>query len=343
MSEKGCSIVNASVLVGFLGAYNLRVATPRAVVHADDKTSRDDRSWYMISGDAKSWVVIVCIYSLSYSTFVQLFETLAQQLGLLLNCELTNIILDVFEYHFHEKEKVLLSIPGENNGLRSVIMAFYNKIGSLMRQNVSQTVMSNGQPSMLNAIRCMSSKLFVGGLSYQTDDHSLKEAFSSFGEVTEGENIIHILPFLDMLDFCLFFYDSARVITDRESGRSRGFGFVNYDADESANAAMKAMDGQELNGRSIRVSLATERPPRQGGFGGGGGGYNRNFNDAGNDRSIMNSLVRHVFVLALPVSLRFLVFSLYTFWDVVMSSISLAIAHEAFTIGGFARAHLNDS
>ncbi|GKD14400.1 glycine-rich RNA-binding protein 4, mitochondrial [Tanacetum coccineum] len=179
-------------------------------------------------------------------------------------------------------------------------MAFYNKIGSLMRQNVSQTVMSNGQPSMLNAIRCMSSKLFVGGmsltsnallsmhmtygLSYQTDDHSLKEAFSSFGEVTEGENIIHILPFLDMLDFCLFFYDSARVITDRESGRSRGFGFVNYDADESANAAMKAMDGQELNGRSIRVSLATERPPRQGGFGGGGGGYNRNFNDAGNDR-----------------------------------------------------------
>ncbi|PWA36894.1 glycine-rich RNA-binding protein 2 [Artemisia annua] len=142
-------------------------------------------------------------------------------------------------------------------------MAFYNKIGSLMRQNVSQTVVSNGQPSMFNAIRCMSSKLFVGGLSYQTDDHNLKEAFSSFGEVTE-----------------------ARVITDRESGRSRGFGFVNYDTNESANEAMKAMDGQELNGRSIRVSLATERPPRQGGFGGGGGGggYNRNFNDAGNDR-----------------------------------------------------------
>nr|GEZ69119.1 glycine-rich RNA-binding protein 2, mitochondrial-like [Tanacetum cinerariifolium] len=116
-------------------------------------------------------------------------------------------------------------------------MAFYSKIGSLMRQNVSQTVVSNGQPSMFNAIRCMSSKLFVG----------------------------------------------ARVIIDRESGRSRGFGFVNYDADESANVAMKAMDGQELNGRSIRVSLATER-------GGGGGGYNRNFNDAGNDRSIMNSV-----------------------------------------------------
>nr|GEY76429.1 glycine-rich RNA-binding protein 4, mitochondrial [Tanacetum cinerariifolium] len=98
---------------------------------------------------------------------------------------------------------------------------------------------------------------------------AVMEAFSSFGEVIE-----------------------ARVIIDRESGRSRGFGFVNYDADESANEAMKAMDGQELNGRSIRVSLATERPPRQGGFGGGGGGggYNRNFNDAGNDRSIMNSV-----------------------------------------------------
>ncbi|GJS41999.1 glycine-rich RNA-binding protein 2, mitochondrial-like protein, partial [Tanacetum coccineum] len=51
-----------------------------------------------------------------------------------------------------------------------------------------------------------------------------------------------------------------------------------------ANEAMKAMDGQELNGRSIRVSLAIERSPRLGRFGGGGGGYNRNFNDAGNDQ-----------------------------------------------------------
>ncbi|KAI3746933.1 hypothetical protein L6452_09375 [Arctium lappa] len=120
-----------------------------------------------------------------------------------------------------------------------------------MRQTISQTTVSNGHvtgPSMFNAFRCMSSKLFVGGLSYQTDDHSLKEAFSGFGDVVE-----------------------ARVITDRESGRSRGFGFVNYTSDESAKEAMTAMDGQELNGRSIRVSLATERAPRTGGFSGGYG------------------------------------------------------------------------
>ncbi|XP_076934470.1 glycine-rich RNA-binding protein 4, mitochondrial-like [Bidens hawaiensis] len=140
-------------------------------------------------------------------------------------------------------------------------MAFHSRIGSLVRQTISQNGVSNVQvptPSMLNAIRCMSSKLFVGGLSYQTDDYSLKEAFSGFGDVIE-----------------------ARVITDRESGRSRGFGFVNYTSDESASEAMKAMDGQELNGRSIRVSLATERAPRTDGF---NRGPNRNFGDARNDQ-----------------------------------------------------------
>ncbi|GKA46175.1 retrovirus-related pol polyprotein from transposon TNT 1-94 [Tanacetum coccineum] len=69
--------VNIMCTGRLLGAYNLRVATPRALVHAGDKTSGDARSWYMISGDAKSWVVIVCIYSLSYSTIIQLFEILA--------------------------------------------------------------------------------------------------------------------------------------------------------------------------------------------------------------------------------------------------------------------------
>lgn len=116
-----------------------------------------------------------------------------------------------------------------------------------MKQSLSQNSVS-----MLNAVRCMSSKLFVGGLSFQTDDQSLKEAFSGFGEVTE-----------------------ARVITDRDSGRSRGFGFVNYSSDESAKEALSAMDGQELNGRNIRVSLANERPR------GGGGDYNRNYGGNG--------------------------------------------------------------
>ncbi|XP_065862745.1 glycine-rich RNA-binding protein 4, mitochondrial [Euphorbia lathyris] len=113
-------------------------------------------------------------------------------------------------------------------------MAFCNKLGGLLRQSVSQS------GYMLNSIRCMSSKrLFVGGLSYGTDDQSLKDAFSSFGDVT-----------------------SARVITDRDSGRSRGFGFVDFDTSDNASSALSAMDGQELQGRNIRVSLATERPER---------------------------------------------------------------------------------
>ncbi|KAG5226727.1 hypothetical protein OIU77_002005 [Salix suchowensis] len=115
-------------------------------------------------------------------------------------------------------------------------MAFCNKFGSLVRQSISQ----NGQApmaSMLNSIRCMSSsKLFIGGLSWSTDDQTLKDAFSGYGEVTD-----------------------AKVITDRDTGRSRGFGFVNYESTESASAALSAMDGQELGGRNIHVSYATDR------------------------------------------------------------------------------------
>ncbi|XP_030533834.1 glycine-rich RNA-binding protein 2, mitochondrial-like [Rhodamnia argentea] len=129
-------------------------------------------------------------------------------------------------------------------------MAFCNKVGNLLKQSISQ----NGPASMLNSIRCMatSTKLFVGGLSYGTDDHSLKDAFSSFGDVVE-----------------------ARVITDRDSGRSRGFGFVNFSSGESASSALSAMDGQELHGRNIRVSYANERPSGNRGLGGGNfsGGY----------------------------------------------------------------------
>ncbi|KAF5193435.1 Glycine-rich rna-binding protein 2 protein [Thalictrum thalictroides] len=131
-------------------------------------------------------------------------------------------------------------------------MAFAGKLGGLMRQSLLQNTVSNGQvqaTTMLNAIRCMSTKLFVGGLSFGTDDQQLKEAFSSFGDVTE-----------------------ARVITDRDSGRSRGFGFVSYNDEESANSALSAMDGQDVGGRNIRVSIANDRP-RGGGYGGGGGGY----------------------------------------------------------------------
>jgi cold-inducible RNA-binding protein len=91
----------------------------------------------------------------------------------------------------------------------------------------------------------MSKRLFVGGLAWATDDTSLKQAFEAHGEVTD-----------------------ARVITDRESGRSRGFGFVTFTTEEAAQAAMEALNGTELDGRSIRIDLAQER---QGGRGGGGG------------------------------------------------------------------------
>jgi heterogeneous nuclear ribonucleoprotein A1/A3 len=98
----------------------------------------------------------------------------------------------------------------------------------------------------------MSKKLFVGGLSWDTNDEGLREAFSRFGSVIE-----------------------AKVVTDRETGRSRGFGFVGYQDPADGAAAQQAMDGASLDGRSIRVNAAEDKPggARSGGGGGGGGGY----------------------------------------------------------------------
>ena len=94
----------------------------------------------------------------------------------------------------------------------------------------------------------MSKKLFVGGLSWDTSDHSLREAFERFGPVIE-----------------------SKVITDRDTGRSRGFGFVTFDQAGDADAAISEMDGRELDGRSVRVNEAQDR--RSGGGGGGGRGH----------------------------------------------------------------------
>ncbi|KAL3835012.1 hypothetical protein ACJIZ3_009748 [Penstemon smallii] len=139
-------------------------------------------------------------------------------------------------------------------------MAFYNKVGTILKQNISAGSASNGQSSILNAIRCMSTKLFVGGLSYGTDDQSLRDAFCSFGDVVD-----------------------AKVITDRDTGRSRGFGFVNFSSDDSASSALSAMDGQQLNGRNIRVGFAQERAPRSSFGNGGGYGGGLGNSGAGND------------------------------------------------------------
>ncbi len=94
----------------------------------------------------------------------------------------------------------------------------------------------------------MSKKLFVGGLNWKTTDEGLRQAFARFGEITE-----------------------AKVITDRETGRSRGFGFVTFVQAESAENAISEMDGAQLEGRTIKVNPAEDRP-RSGGRGGQGGG-----------------------------------------------------------------------
>jgi cold-inducible RNA-binding protein len=98
----------------------------------------------------------------------------------------------------------------------------------------------------------MSKKLFVGGLAWATDDASLADVFGRFGELVE-----------------------AKVITDRDTGRSRGFGFVTYADDDSAQKALEAMNGQQLDGRTLRVDMASEQGPRRTGGGGGGGGGDR--------------------------------------------------------------------
>jgi len=92
----------------------------------------------------------------------------------------------------------------------------------------------------------MAKKLFVGGLSWETTDAGLRTAFASYGEITE-----------------------AKVITERDSGRSRGFGFVTFARDEDADAAISKMDGSSLDGRAIKVNEAQEKSPRQGDRGGG--------------------------------------------------------------------------
>jgi cold-inducible RNA-binding protein len=90
-------------------------------------------------------------------------------------------------------------------------------------------------------------KLYVGNLSFNADEASLRDAFAAHGTV-----------------------DSVQIITDRETGSSRGFAFVAMNDAASAQKAMRALDGSTLGGRSLKVSEAQERAPR--GDGGGGGG-----------------------------------------------------------------------
>lgn len=104
----------------------------------------------------------------------------------------------------------------------------------------------------------MGNKLYVGNLPYSVRDGDLEQAFGQFGAVT-----------------------SAKVMMERDTGRSKGFGFVEMGSDAEAQAAISGMNGQPLGGRSVVVNEARPmeaRPPRSGGYGGGnpGGGYGNN-------------------------------------------------------------------
>jgi len=96
----------------------------------------------------------------------------------------------------------------------------------------------------------MAQKLFIGGLAFSTSNERLREVFTQAGAV-----------------------ESATVVTDRETGRSRGFGFVEMATAEEANAAVKKFNGQELDGRTLKVELANAKP--SGGGARSGGGLNR--------------------------------------------------------------------
>src|SRR5438067_13154687 len=102
----------------------------------------------------------------------------------------------------------------------------------------------------------MGKKLYVGNLSYDVDSSELEQLFGAHGQVT-----------------------SAQIINDRDTGRSKGFGFVEMASDDEATAAVAALNGQQHNGRTLTVNEARPREDRggggRGGYGGGGGGGSR--------------------------------------------------------------------
>lgn len=112
----------------------------------------------------------------------------------------------------------------------------------------------------------MGKKLYVGNLSYEVDSSALEQLFTPHGTVT-----------------------SAQIITDRETGRSKGFGFVEMGSDQEAQAASNALNGKDNGGRALTVNEAKPRENRApsgggGGYGGGGGGGNRSGGGGGGRR-----------------------------------------------------------
>lgn len=95
----------------------------------------------------------------------------------------------------------------------------------------------------------MNNKLYVGNLAYSVRDSDLEQQFAEFGSVS-----------------------SAKVMMERDTGRSKGFGFVEMSSAEEAQAAIDGLNGTQMGGRALTVNVARPMEPRSGGFGGGGGG-----------------------------------------------------------------------
>ncbi len=104
----------------------------------------------------------------------------------------------------------------------------------------------------------MSTKLFVGNLDFKVTENDLQDAFAAYGTVVE-----------------------ANLVTDRVSGRPRGFGFVTMSSPEEAQKAIDGLNGKDLGGRAIAVNIARPREERSGGGGGGGGGGRRGYGGGG--------------------------------------------------------------
>ncbi|KAI5062733.1 hypothetical protein GOP47_0023272 [Adiantum capillus-veneris] len=130
------------------------------------------------------------------------------------------------------------------------------QVRSSLIRGLSQALSGNrrqqaGLPSVYMVARSFSdAKLFVGGLSFRTTEDGLRDCFAAHGDISD-----------------------VRIITDRETGRSRGFGFVTYYNDSDAETALTKLQGHNLDGRAIRVDRASARPPPPrspgGAFGGG--------------------------------------------------------------------------
>jgi RNA recognition motif-containing protein len=111
---------------------------------------------------------------------------------------------------------------------------------------------------ILDGKRKIEMKIYVGNLAYRTTDDEIRQEFEKYGSVNQVD-----------------------IITDRETGRSKGFGFVEMPDDEEANKAIEALDGFSIGERTLKVNEALPKAPRSGGYGGGGGGRSRGHRDRG--------------------------------------------------------------